>query len=314
MVRYALPLPSRLNKKFLSREPSSHSKDDMPMSVEMFPVGACLLSAPFSALTSSRRVTNTWNTYGGGTGTPALYTLDEALQLIRFMRGELDIPPLFRSICGLGPTEDVLGLRNCFDHTQAVLVEINSPVAICYGRYALSRAQVIETILNPIRTTPELSAAASAWYNQGLMAANSTIRETTAQMLAHATPDSLPDADLVRAVIVDARPRQRDFDSLVEGLAEIRAAFGVPTGVVTYTYQYMPDGRPLPWPADFVDQTIAVARKLDLPIFQPSEIVRSHGASRALAPDRVHYQPEFAAVLAEALWKFICSFVDVANK
>ena len=280
------------------------------MKLEVFSLGACLLSAPITELISSERVRHGWNRCSRNV-TPAIYTLDEALQLIRFMRGEMEIPPLFRELCRLSPDEDGLALKPSLETADAVLIEINSPVAIRYSRYALCRSQLISCNLSYFKRTPDLARTSNAWYHQGLMAENAKVREETAQMLARAIPEDMPDPDLARAVLVDARPHRRDLDGLVEGLAELRDAFRGPLGVVTYTHQYMPDGRPLPWPTDFVDQTFAAAKRLDLPVFHPSDYVRAHGVAQALMPDRVHYQSEFSATLAEPLWEFTKKLVGV---
>lgn len=275
------------------------------MALEVFcNFGACLLSAPVSPLVKDGRVKGSWYRHGKYGG-PGVYTLDEALQLVRFMRGELDIPTLFRGICGLSPDENSSALSGCFDTAEAVLVEINSPVGMLFGRFALSRAQVIGRILNRFKSTPEMAKASSAWYNQGMMGGNATVLEETALIMAQGMSDDMPDLDLARAVLLDSRPNHRDLEGLVEGLRQLRDAFKGPLGIVTYTHQYMPDGRPLPWPSDFVEQTIAAAERLDLPVFQPSLHVKSYGASRALMPDRVHYQGEFATALAEPLWEFL---------
>lgn len=273
------------------------------MALEVFSFGACLLSAPLTELIKSNRVINSWAQHSK-TGVPAVYTLDETLQFLRFMRGEIDIPDWIRALCAMGRGGDNTGLSACFEAAEAVLIEINSPVAIRYGRFALCRSQLIVHLLNRFKSTPELAKASNAWYNQGLMAENAAVREETAQRMIQAMSADTPDFDLASAVLVDSRPHRRDLGGLVEGLAELRDAFKAPLGVVTYTHQYMPDGRPLPWPADFVEQTIAAAERLDLPVFNPSEYVKSYGAGRALMPDRVHYQAQFSAALAEPLWEF----------
>lgn len=281
------------------------------MALEVFSFGACLLSAPLIELIKSDRVSASWRLHGKTSG-PAVYTLDEALQLLRFMRREMDIPDWIRALCAMGREEDNSNLSECFDAAKGVIIEINSPVAIRYSRFALCRSEVIGLILNRFKSTPELAKASNAWYNQGLMGENAIVREETAQRLILAMQPDMPDFDLANAVLVDSRPHRRDLDGLVEGLAELRDAFRGPLGVVTYTHQYMPDGRPLPWPADFVEQTITAAERLSLPVFNPSEFVKSFGASRALMPDRVHYQPEFSAALAEPLWDFIQRLAEVS--
>lgn len=282
------------------------------MRVQLFSIGACLLSAPVNELARSGRVEDSWRTKG--IGGPAFYTLDEAIQIIRFMRGELTIPPLFRDLLALHQNEDWRPLSACFDTAQAVLIEVNSPVGIMYSRYALCRARLAERILTPLRAGGgNVAQAAIDWYWQGLMAGNTKVLAESAQTLVRAVRDDMPNPDLQRAVLVDTRPYRRDVAGLVEGLAMVRDAFRAPIGVITYTHQYMPDGRPLPWPLDFVEQTLAAAKQLNLPVFKPSEFVAQYGAKRALMPDRMHYQPEFTSALADQMWEFVKDIADLPS-
>jgi hypothetical protein len=78
-----------------------------------------------------------------------------------------------------------------------------------------------------------------------------------------------------------------------------------PTGVVTYNHRYMPDGRPMQWPPDFVASVIAAATALGLPYTEPSDLVKQYGVEVALKPDFVHYRTEFEPVIGESLFRFM---------
>ncbi len=184
------------------------------MSVQVFSIGACLLSAPVIELMNMGRIKDSWRQHGKGG--PAVYTLDEAIQIVQFMRGELVIPPLFRELCCLDPEEDVERLAACFDTAQAVLIEINSPVGIRYGRYALCRARLAECVLTPLRALGgEVTQAAIDWYWQGLMAGNLAVLKESGLTLARAVREDMPNPDLQRAVLVDTRPYRRDVNTFV---------------------------------------------------------------------------------------------------
>ena len=188
------------------------------------------------------------------------------------------------------------------------LVEVNSPVRICYDSCSLNRSVINSRYLDPLaRKSAELDRIRIEWYHHGLMNGNHSARVAAAEKLvkAIAEDEEFPDAELARSVLLDAFPHQRDFSEIVEGLAALRDLVNGPLALVTYTHQYMPDGRPLPWPPDFVDVQLAAAEELGLPVFRPSEIVRPYGISGAMRKDRVHYQDEFVPVLAKALYEFI---------
>ncbi len=73
--------------------------------------------------------------------------------------------------------------------------------------------------------------------------------------------------------------------------------------MVTYTYRYMPDGRPVTWPAGFREELLDAAAELELPVFEPWKLVQEHGVARALQ-DIGHYTAGFDVIMGEALVDF----------
>jgi hypothetical protein len=279
--------------------------------IEVMGLGACLLWAPLGQLHAERRVANTWWRLGLSSSVSA-YTLDEAIQAIRFVRGEFDIPRGLRALCALpdGPDEAASWSPTAPD---LVLVEINSPVRIAYGPYSLCRATLNENLLNRLgKKSEEIYLAASRWYAFGLMEDNGEMRAETSEILldALANEPDFPNAELARSILTETVPHRRDFEEIVAGLATLRALIDAPLAMVTYTHQYMPDGRPLPWPADFVEVQEAAAERLGLPVFRPSRIVRARGFATAMREDGIHYQEAFVPTLAEAMLAFIKETVD----
>lgn len=279
--------------------------------IEVLGLGACLLWAPLGQLQGDRRITSTWRQLGLGYAV-SIYTLDEAIQAVRFFQGALDVPKPLRPLCTL-PDQPVDGDSWPQMTPDLVLVEINSPVRIGYGPYSLCRAALNEHLLIPLgQRSDEANRAGSQWYNQGLMESNEEIRAMTAEkLIAAASEDAgFPQAELARSVFAETAPHRRDLDEIVEGLAELRDLLGAPLAIVTYTHQYMPDGRPLPWPPDFVDVQEAASERLGLPVFRPSRIVRARGFATAMREDGIHYQEGFVPTLAEPMLAFINETVE----
>ena len=274
-------------------------------------MGACLLSAPLSDLLTRELIRDAMSESRNGAG-DAYYTIDEAIQALRYYRGELDVPKELRSWCSLSPERPgYQGAAPLFDRSDVTLLEINSPVAMIYRSIALGRAEVIERILNPLAArSEELHEIGNDWYYRGQMNANEAVIVETAKRLVPEIGDDFPEAALARSILLETRPRVRDLDGLVEGMKTLRDLAKSPLGIVTYTNHYLPDGRPLPWPPDFVDQTFEAARRANLPVFDPSRVVSGYGIAAAMLEDRTHYRDDFAPVLGEAMLPFIEGLAD----
>jgi len=273
-------------------------------------LGGCLLSAPVNELLREGRLS--WALRRAGLRrAAAIYTLGEAIQFTRFLRGDLDIPPEIRLLSDID--RDWVWQpqwRACLAETDVVLVEINSPVPICYGSYSLNRASIITHIGEPlVARRPDLKAVANDWYYQGIMNANNEVRIELGLRLADSVPDDMVNADLARRIFTEAyglRQKQEDF---VEGIALLRDIIGRPIIVVTAVHRYLPDGRRISYWSDAVDHTIAAAQTVGLPVFQPSEVVTSYGLNRAMKEDLSHYREEFHPVLGAALYEAIAEVV-----
>ena len=76
-------------------------------------------------------------------------------------------------------------------------------------------------------------------------------------------------------------------------------------GIVLHNFQYMPDGRPISWPAEFKDQATEVARALGVPALDYAPFVVEHGAARVMAPDLRHWNADFYPQVSQHLFDFV---------
>lgn len=298
--------------------------------IEVVHLGSCILNAPISALLDDGKVR--WALEGGGfersaeiakwsperggyRRSPAIYCIDEAIQLLRFLRGEVDVPQPLRPLCDLEPTwEWMPAWREGLRRTEVVLLEITSPVRVALGPVVLNHIELNVQIGDVLSTSkPELRPTYRAWYYQGLMGGNEAVRTETGNLLAAAVTEGMPQAEQMRTVLREARPYHRSVAEIEQGVQTVRALMDRPLGIVTHTRAYMPDGRPVPWPADFLEQTVAVAEHLGLPAFEPRNIVRSYGAQHALEDDFCHYQVAFWPVLGNELLAFMQRVLDTVS-
>jgi hypothetical protein len=191
------------------------------------------------------------------------------------------------------------------DTADLVLLEPNTPVDIIYGDFALSQQEVKRNVEDVAEARyPQLAKAVRRWKRDGLYKANEQARlAAAAEILDVFRPNSAADEILVD-VVREARGHAASIDELRRGVSEVRDAAPGKLGLVLYTMQFMPDGRPISWPADFKDNLVSVARDLDLPIYEPALLIAERGVSVALKDFR-HYRNEFKAVAGDGMMRFL---------
>ena len=267
----------------------------------VLPLGGCLLHQPLVAVGAKREV-KVRARLGIRGGTPLTHTLGELIQLIGVLRHEVTLPPGVKRLAGLPaafqPLPGIGDLRN----VDVVLVEPNTPVEIVYDSFALQRNAIINSILVPIRSAnpgPEVAKMTAHWLVRGMMREDDSARRLGVD-LAKLVPDSMPLADIARDVLVHARGDRRD---VMTGLRHLRSILERPMAVLTYTPHYMPDGRPVSWPAGFREDMLSAAAELRLPVMEPWKLVEKHGVAMALI-DYGHYTDELNLIVGRKILKF----------
>jgi len=281
--------------------------------IRLFPLGACQLGAPLAPLAVSNRV---WlSSVQIGLGSISCYTMAECLQRIRFCRGEFDVPDRFRFYCNLPRAFDPVAQNaRRVEDVDLVLLEPNSPIGTFFDAYALNRSTLLTGFINALaQLGSETSKATSAWFQRGLLGCNDESLREAAQALLPLIDDRFDDPATIRDLLLGARGRPQDLKAYVDSIAELRDMVGRPIGLVAYIHQYLPDGRPLPWPPDHLENTIQAAQRLGIPLFNPMVVVQEHGVASAMDEQRKLYRNEFCPVIGEALFDFCQAIVDEAQ-
>jgi hypothetical protein len=273
--------------------------------IELLSLGTCLLSQPIEAMTRAGAVHSALQ--GTRLRAAAAYCLDDALQFVRFARGEFDVPEPIRPLCDLSRDWECQPVwQQCRTRCEIALVEVYSPIRMGLGPYSLIRGQVINHVTDPlIARRDDMRRTLNSWWNQGLWAGKETIRKEAGEALAAAVDDTIPNHDMVRQVFREATPLRRTQEELIQGLATLRDLLEVPVAVVTPIHQYLPDGRLMMWPPRFIEELLTAARTLDLPVFQPTTVVEEHGIEHAWRDESGPYREEFWPVLGDALSDFV---------
>lgn len=273
--------------------------------VRTFLLGGCLIHGPLAVLVrgGDSRITPARLSRGGTT--PPAYTFGEMEQILRLYRGEIDIPPEIRALCGVKPNFEALPAGKTLAGVDVVLVEPTSPIDIKFRTYVINRACIFSQVTNPLKAAGrDIARLANLWFNKGLIGMDEDFRRDAAEKLVAAIPSDMANRDMAAAVLLESRCEQKD---VLTGLRRVRSMIDCPIGIITYVFQYMPDGRPLSWPAHFREDVESAATALGLPVFEPWRLVEKHGAGVALRKDLRHYSDSFIPTIADAIEDFVVS-------
>jgi hypothetical protein len=189
-----------------------------------------------------------------------------------------------------------------FGDVDVALLEPASPIELTFRGVAFHRNAITTRFLMPIMGRGrEQRKVGAAWLRQGLVGLNETIRVEAAAKLADYVVGDAPEDDFARSLFLEVRSKKTD---VLGGFIKMRELLNRPIGVVCYNFRYMPDGRPISWPAGFREDVLAAAQQLNLPVFDPAPMVQEFGVDAALAQDLGHYSEDFMPVAAEALVGF----------
>src|SRR5262245_61010820 len=96
--------------------------------MEIFGLGACLLHGPLGAAIRNGIASSSFSRLANGS-LPSAYSIDEAIQIVRFVRGDIDIANELRPFCSIHEAMDPRSVPGGILKTADVLIlEINSPV------------------------------------------------------------------------------------------------------------------------------------------------------------------------------------------
>ena len=207
--------------------------------LRVLPLGACGLHGPLDVAIKTGAIGKARMSRNGLV--PSTYSFGEIFQLMATYRGEFTIPAELRALCDLQPHCEPLPHTQTLDGVDVILVEPNVPIDLKFRQYCLNRVGIIGKLLDPLkRIVPDIAKPANVWFNKGLMAVNDSVRAAAAEQMLRLIPSEFGLADLAREVFVETRGVRHDTTS---GLKRLRSITSLPMGVVSYVYQYLPDGQ-----------------------------------------------------------------------
>jgi hypothetical protein len=230
-----------------------------------------------------------------------MHSMGEMIQLIEVLRQTRTLSAELRRI---GRMPDPRGKANvAFKELDVAIVEPASTIEIAFRGLALNRNLLKEYILDVIGQKRKMASKVfGSWLRVGIVGMDEEIRAETAERLLSMIPEGSEQAELACDLVRETRGSQRD---MLSGFRKMQELLPCPIGAVIYTFRYMPDGRPIAWPATLRSDVVDAARTLDIPIFDPVSLVQDYGVANALAPDQGHYNDEFRVLMGDALVRFM---------
>ncbi|WP_448951188.1 hypothetical protein [Labrys neptuniae] len=254
--------------------------------MKVFVLGSCRLHRPMEEIAATGRCSH----YDGGSRA-YLHSVGEAVQRLRWMRGETHIPD------GMAPyvfsTERTPVLTPAAQREQAkaefLLVEIASEKElICDGVY-LQLNYLHRHLLSP------LGEGGKAWWKEMLQTRK--ISATTAEKVI--ASEQFAEAGFGEAdarILRGAYCEMADEEALRQGLIELRRLWGKPMAAVSHVGLPLQDGRVLVSREAFIARVSKIGAELGIPVFEPRDVIEAVGRTRALerqGADLDHYDPNF---------------------
>jgi hypothetical protein len=271
----------------------------------VFTFGGCPLYNPMRLLKEARIASHPFKAMGFKRP-PFALSSGAAIQLMKFSQGKIAIPKNVRDLCygdsEPAPTEQhQAALAKC----DIALVELSTPIEIVYDGFVLNNNRLKDRFIHDIaRQVPQAGKALRKWRSVGLQGVKDAVRSATAAEALEFLPKDTERDLFVRDVIGTATARETKTPQIVADLGFLRSQLPMPMGMILHNFNYMPDGRPISWPADFRDNCLAAAQELNIPVYDPAPLVAEHGTSRAMKNER-HYSDAFLPLVADAFHEFI---------
>jgi hypothetical protein len=189
------------------------------------------------------------------------------------------------------------------EDADLVLLEPNSPIDTLFAQYALNRAKLLPLFHELATISDDAKKAGNVWFGEGLLGCNRNRIREAAEYLVPLLPGHVEDVELTADLLRGMYGHRRTGEQFIAGIGELKEMLNIPLGLVAYIHRFMPDGRPVPWPTDLLDMTYEASRRLNLPIFDPTAVVKTYGASRAVTKHGTYFE-EFRPVIGEQIFQF----------
>ena len=266
-------------------------------------LGACQLQDPIYNLDARGIARHVWHDTGADQG---MYThsVQESYQLMQYCRCDLVIPKDILPLCYFYQGFDPKKLTGtAVDSADVTLVQIESSLEFTYGPYRINRNEIGRQIYPVAYGHSERARDLCNNWGNALIKANDEVRRKYAGQLLELLPDNA-EYQWLRAAFGAIGSFKESQEGLTARLTVLLKTIRNPVGLVTPAVRYMPDGRPLYWPPEFIDDLKLSAQQCGVPFFDAAAIVEARGMNVAIAEDAMHWRREFLPIVGEYYLEF----------
>ena len=263
-------------------------------------LGGCPLNNPLLSLVR-RKLARSVHVEMGFRRTPFSLSSGGAVQLVEFMLGRLEIPRWVRGMCYGDPRHVPTATQSARHHdADVVLIEMSTPIEYVFDGFVLNQNRFREAIAGPLaRYDDATRRLVSRWLREGVQKQNEEARVAASTALLGIIDADTEDAVNLRDVIARLHGRHVGEEAIFAGLKQVVETLNKPTAVVLHNFSYMPDGRPLSFPADFKANSSAAAGRLGLPCYDPAIVVNRHWNTSVMMADMRHYRRGFDEIVGD---------------
>lgn len=276
-----------------------------PPPIQILNLGSCGIHSPQFPLNAQGYVPYIWHAIGFRV-TPYALSSGGAVQLVDFCSGDIDLPEHTRWLAYMDEGKPGPQARAILDRSDFILVELSTPFELLLDGVILNFGAIAERIRDPLKEVVDKKLV-QHWVNALTRAHEDERAPAAAEILRQLPADCDPQW---RHAVDGLRSRQLDVDQMERDLRAVRERVAAPMGMALYDFRYMPDGRPIDWPANFKSDQREIARRLDIPTMDFAPAVEKLGPAEVLMPDFVHWRESAYPIQGEMIYDFVASCLD----
>jgi hypothetical protein len=276
--------------------------------IRITPFGGCQLHNPLAHANKSIGDVGIFYKMGFRS-TPFSVSANTNHQLIDYVTGKIDFPEWIRALTySDGETQPPPELGQLIYSGDVALVEMSTPAEFLFQNALLNRNRFEETIVEKLSELDSQRKLIKRW-NGALARGNHEVREESAKELYGLMPKDTEEQKNLAEFVLGTSSRLLSVDDMTKSLGELRDRLGIPVAVTLYNFNYMPNGSPVSWPADFKDNIVEVARRLDMPSIDTATFVAQEGVANVMLEDRRHWKQSALLPVGTMLYDFCARVV-----
>ena len=277
--------------------------------IRIFPLGGCFVHHPVDAMLKKENKRGIFAEMGLKSGAFSL-SANTNLQLVDFLTEKINFPEWIKNIVYSSFLDPPTGGRGDLIYSSDLaLVGMSTPMEFLFEGALLNLNRFDEVVISELSGLAAERKLIGTWKGS-LLRVNDELRKTTSEALYKLIPQETEEQQNVARFVRDTYSRMLSTDEMTESVAELRDRLGVPMALVLYNFMFMPDGRPVQWPAGFKDNCVEVARRLNLRTLDYAPFVAQEGVEKVLMDDRRHYHAPYYPKLGEILYDFCAEVLD----